>query len=121
MLHPPRVELLVGAYRDPWLGPVVTLGAGGVWVEALADVTHRVLPISDEEIETMLDELRVARLLTASRGHPPVDRGAIVAAVRAVARAVTRHREIAEVEVNPLFVYEDRAEPVDARVVLTEH
>lgn len=119
MLDAPRVELLVGAYRDAWLGPVLTVGAGGVWVETFADVAHRVLPLGDDGIEAMLRDLRIARLLQASRGRGAVDHAPIVAAVRAVARAVTRHPEIEEVEVNPLFVYEERTEPVDARIVLT--
>jgi hypothetical protein len=120
MLHAPRLELLVGAYRDAWLGPVLTVGAGGIWVEAFADVAHRVLPLGDEGFDAMLDDLRIARTLTASRGRRAVDRMPIVAALRAVARAVILHPEIEEVEVNPLFVYEEGAEPVDARVVLTE-
>ena len=50
MLAPPVAELLVGAYRDPHLGPVLTLGAGGTWVEVLRDVTHRVLPLGAGEV-----------------------------------------------------------------------
>ena len=45
MLATPVAELLVGAYRGPQLGPVLTVGAGGIWVEVLRDVAHRVLPV----------------------------------------------------------------------------
>jgi acetyltransferase len=118
MLPTPRMELLVGAARDPGLGPVLTLGAGGVWVEVLADVAHRVLPVPDAEIEAMLDQVRSARVLNGGRGHLPVDRRPVVAAARAVAETLLRHPEIVEIDVNPLFVYPDRVVPVDARVVL---
>ncbi len=123
MLAPPVAELLVGAYRDPHLGPVLTLGAGGTWVEVLRDVTHRVLPlgageVGAGEVAAALRELKVNALLAGARGGRAVQLGGIVAAARAVAECVMRLPAVVEVEVNPLFVYEDRAVPVDARVVL---
>lgn len=120
MLEAPRAELLVGAYRDPDVGPVVTLGAGGVWVEELDDVAIRVLPVDDIDLEEMLGELRIARVLQAARGLAAVDPSPIVATVRAVTRAITGWVDIAEVDINPLFVYERRVVPVDVRIVLME-
>ena len=118
MLASPVAELLVGAYRDPQLGPVLTIGAGGIWVEVLRDVVHRVLPVAADEIEAALSELKVKALLTGARGKQAVRPGPIVEAAAAVADCVMRWPDIAEVEVNPLFVYPERAVPVDARVVL---
>jgi len=119
-LDTPRAELLVGGYRDPDLGPVLTLGAGGVWVEALGDAAVRVLPVDDRDLEDMLAELRVAALLAGGRGFGPVRRQPIFAVARAVAEVMARWPRVAEVELNPLFVYEERAIPVDARIVLAE-
>lgn len=116
----PVAEFLVGACRDSQLGPVLTIGAGGVWVEVFRDVAHRMLPVSDSEIASMIAELRASALLAGTRGQPRVRTGPIVAAAAAVAHSVLKWRDIAEVEVNPLFVYEDRVVPVDARVVLEE-
>ncbi|MDE2882946.1 MAG: acetate--CoA ligase family protein [Gemmatimonadota bacterium] len=118
MLAPPVAELLAGACRDPQLGPVLTIGAGGVWVEVLRDVVHRVLPVDEGEVEAALGELRVSALLAGARGGQAVRVGTIVKAAMAVAECVMRWPDVAEVEVNPLFVYEDRVVPVDARVVL---
>jgi acyl-CoA synthetase (NDP forming) len=118
MLAPPLAELLVGARRDPDLGPVLTLGAGGVWVEVLGDVTHRVLPAQDREIRAMLRELRTFGLLAGARGREPADLDAVVAAARAVARCILENDDIAEVEVNPLFVYASGVQAVDARAFL---
>lgn len=119
-LEPPRVELLVGAYRDPALGPMLTLGAGGVWVEALADVAVRLLPVDAAELRAMLAELRVAHRFSGGRGFPAIDLEPILDVAVGVAETVDTWPEIAEVEINPLFVYEDRAVPVDARIVLGE-
>lgn len=118
MLPPPVAELLIGAYRDPHLGPVLTVGAGGTWAEVLRDVAHRVLPVDADEVEAALGELKVHALLKGARGGRAVRLGGIVAAAEAVAECVMRLPSVVEVEVNPLFVYEERAVPVDARVVL---
>ncbi len=120
MLPAPVAELLVGACRDPQLGPVLTVGAGGVWVEVLRDVAHRVLPVETGEVEAAIGELKVSALLAGARGGQAVKPGPIVEAAAAVAECVMRWPDVAEVEVNPLFVYRDRAVPVDARVVLAE-
>lgn len=118
MLPAPMVELLVGACRDPHLGPVLTVGAGGVWTEILADVAHRVLPVPDGEIATMLRELKASPVLAGARGKPAACVDAIVEAATAVAQCIRTHREISEVEINPLFAYPHKVVPVDARVVL---
>lgn len=116
----PVAEFLVGACRDSQLGPVLTIGAGGVWVEVFRDVAHRVLPVSDAEIASMIAELKASALLAGTRGRPRVRTEPIVAAIAAVAHTLLKWRDIAEVEINPLFVYEDRVVPVDARLVLVE-
>jgi acetate---CoA ligase (ADP-forming) len=118
MLPTPLAELLVGAHRDPAVGPVLTLGAGGIWVEVLRDVTHRVLPVDDEGILEMLGELRIHGLLTGARGRESADLTAIVGAVHAVARCMLESPKVEEVEINPLFAYADRVVAVDARVFL---
>ena len=117
MLPTPLAELLVGACRDPQLGPVLTVGAGGVWAESLRDVAHRVLPIAEGEAAEMVGELQLGAVLTGGRGRPAACMDAIVQAVEAVSRCIATCRDISEVEINPLFVYRDRAVAVDARVV----
>lgn len=118
MLSPPVAELLVGAYRDPQLGPVLTVGAGGVWVEVLRDVVHRVLPVDEDELASAIGELKVSVLLAGARGSEITQLRPIVKAAAAVANCILQWPDVAEVEVNPLFVYPDGAMPVDGRVVL---
>ncbi|GMV06394.1 MAG: acetyltransferase [Gemmatimonadota bacterium] len=118
MMASPLAELLVGARRDRDVGPVLTLGAGGIWVEVLRDVAHRVLPVEDREVRAMLEELRTWGLLAGARGRPAADLDAVVAAAGAVARCILENEAVAEVEVNPLFVYASGAQAVDARIFL---
>ncbi len=118
MAPPPLAELLVGAYRDADLGPVLSIGAGGVWVEALRDVAHRLLPVREEDVRAMLDELRIRPLLGSWRGRPAADLDAIASTAVAVGACILANHGVDEIEINPLFVYEDRVVPVDARAVL---
>jgi acetyl-CoA synthetase (ADP-forming) len=119
MAPPPLAELLVGACRDPGLGPVLSVGGGGILVEALNDVAHRVLPIEPDDVVAMLSELRIRPVLAGVRGAPAADLGAIAAVARAVAECILAVPDMAEIEINPLFAYADRAEAIDARVILS--
>lgn len=120
MMATPLAELLIGARRDPDLGPVLTIGAGGIWVEVLKDVSHRVLPVGDEQVLEMLAELRTYVLLTGARGRESADIASVVAAAHAVSRCILEHPDVCEVEVNPLFLYAHGAEAVDARIFLRD-
>jgi succinyl-CoA synthetase beta subunit len=93
-------------------------GLGGVIVEALADVSFRVAPISRSDAEEMIDELRGRRLLEGPRGLPKANRGAIVAALMRMSQIMMENRDLAEVEINPLIVTPDEAFAVDARALV---
>ena len=83
----------------------MTLGAGGILVELLADAATLLLPSTRAEVERALDGLRVARLLSGYRGKPPGDRTAVVDAVLAVAAFAQAHADrLIELDVNPLIV-----------------
>jgi acyl-CoA synthetase (NDP forming) len=105
VMSPKGVELMVGAKRDPAWGPVVLVGLGGIWVEALGDV--RILPAdaTREMIVEALQKLRTAKLLNGFRGTPPVDLDAVAATVQAVGRLMLTVPEIVEVDVNPLVAH----------------
>jgi acetate---CoA ligase (ADP-forming) len=104
-MSPRGLELVIGARRDPRWGPVVMVGLGGIWVEALGDV--RLLPpdLSEAEIAGELRKLKTAKLLNGFRGLPPVDISAVAAAAAAVGRLMRAHPQILEIDINPLMVH----------------
>jgi len=67
------LELISGFHTDPCFGPMVVLGLGGVWAEALGDVALRPAPLTVEDVADMASELRGAALLRGARGAPKVD------------------------------------------------
>lgn len=114
------VELIVGARRDPVFGPVVLVGAGGIYTEVLCDANIGVLPLVEGEARELVRALRMFPLLDGARGKPRADIDAIAACVDAIAAAMLEHPEIAEIEVNPLRVLAAGrgAFPLDALMIL---
>jgi len=111
------VELLVGIVRDPAWGQVMAVGLGGVWVEILKDTSLRVLPISREEIRTMLDELQGKALLRGARGSMPADLDRLVEVIyRASRLAQALGGTLESLEINPLRVAGSEIEALDALI-----
>jgi len=100
------LELIAGARRDSQWGPVVMVGFGGVLAEAIHDVRLMPADLCRTAIEQELERLRCAPLLHGFRGAPPVDVPAIAAVVETIGRLMRSYPEIAEVDINPLVVYE---------------
>lgn len=117
---PTGLEVLIGMNHDPQFGPLVTFGLGGIYVEALKDVTFRIAPFSRLEAEQMLREIRTHALLDGVRGNPPVDKSALVDALLRIGQLVTDFSEIAELDINPFVVYEQGQGgiSIDMRLIL---
>jgi len=97
-------ELVVGATNDPRIGPLVMFGLGGRYVEIFKDVKFVLPPVSREEVLESLDRLKAGALLAGVRGEPAGDREFLVETILRVGQLVTDFPEIAEMDVNPLFV-----------------
>ncbi len=113
-------EVIIDVKRDPALGSLVMFGMGGIYAEALADVSFRLAPLSREDAEDMIDDVRAARLLAGLRGAPPADRRALVDALLRVAWLAHACPQVSELDINPLLVLPDGegVVAVDARLIL---
>jgi acetyl coenzyme A synthetase (ADP forming)-like protein len=111
-------ETIVGLTRVPRVGPMVMFGLGGIYVEALRDVSLRMCPITDADALVMIREVKMCRLLDAIRGEPARDTGALVDALLRLSQLALAHPEIAEMDVNPLISLDRGAVAVDARIQL---
>ena len=112
------IELFVGFSRDPQWGPILAVGLGGVWVEVLQDVALRPLPVDADEVKRMLTGLRGAKLLAGQRGVPAADLDAVAAAIANIGEAIlTLGPDLAELDVNPLWVCGSQIEALDALFV----
>ena len=98
-------ELMIGARIDPQFGPVVVVGDGGKYVEALKDFALLVTPFDADEVKQALRGLRIAPLLDGVRGDPPLDLDALAAAAIGVGRLIGAAKgKIASIDLNPVMV-----------------
>jgi hypothetical protein len=115
------VELALGVVRDPHLGPLVVVAAGGTLVELLSERVVALPPLTEDQAGRLLDELpRLSRLLGGVRGAEPVDRSAVAVAVAGLSRlALDLDEHVTALDINPLICTAKGAVAVDAMVVTT--
>ena len=114
----PGVELLVGGRRAAGFGPLVVVGTGGFWTEAVRDVSAALTPVSLEEARTLVSQGLRGRLLAGYRGLARVDPEPVARALVAVGALLADHPRIAEVDVNPLIARGADLVAVDALLLL---
>jgi len=99
------IEVLLSAVRNADFGPVLALGSGGIAVELFRDVTYVALPTDPGRVLRALRTLKAWQLLQGFRGAPRADVAALVAAAVAFGNGfAAAAAEVAELELNPLFV-----------------
>ncbi|MFH1079029.1 MAG: acetate--CoA ligase family protein [Pseudomonadota bacterium] len=119
MLPEPIAEVIVGCSLDEPSFHKVLFGLGGIWVEAMRDISIRLAPILAEDAEEMISEIRGGKILDGMRGKPPADKQAIIDTLVALSTLITDMRdEIQEIDVNPLMVYRKGAIAADALLTL---
>jgi acyl-CoA synthetase (NDP forming) len=117
-MAPPGVELALGLARDPQLGPLVLVAAGGILIEALADRRMALPPLDSSRARTLIGRLSVRPLLDGVRGRPPADVDSLAGAVvRLSAMALDLGDLVEAVDVNPMIVGPDGCVAVDALVI----
>lgn len=115
-------EAIVGMHRDPHFGPLMMVGLGGIYTEALRDVAFRVAPFDRQDAGEMIGEIQSYNLLRGVRGERPSDLESLVDALLRLSQLAIDFPEILEFEVNPLTVFEEGLGlvGVDMRLVLDE-
>jgi acetate---CoA ligase (ADP-forming) len=98
------VEMVVGVTHDPSFGPIVMTGMGGTLVELQRDVSVRITPLTDMDVEEMLSSLRMAPVLTGYRGSSPTDVEALKDLLHRINAMVEDLPEVVELDLNPVFV-----------------
>jgi acyl-CoA synthetase (NDP forming) len=112
------VEMALGASVDKQFGPIVMVGTGGILIELLEDVSFGRAPISRRTAQKMIRKLKGYPLLLGYRGDNPVDVNALEEAILRVSQLVSDNRQIVELDINPILIFEANQEPIvlDARI-----
>ena len=111
-------EMLIGITRETeGQGLMLTVGAGGVWTELMADAQFLLLPTTRSEIEAALKRLRIWKLLAGYRGGKAADVDALITAAMSLADfALARADTLIEAEINPYLVLPSGGFAVDALI-----
>jgi acyl-CoA synthetase (NDP forming) len=113
----PLAELIINFRQDPQFGAALVLGSGGVLVELLADSATLLLPTRPVEIIRVLKSLRVGRLLEGFRGRPAADIEQVATEIYKLSVTYQKNmKTIAEIEINPLFVYQAEVSAIDVLI-----
>lgn len=116
-------ELILGIKRDAQFGPMLLAGLGGVFVEVFGDSSLYPIPLNKEEALHMLEALKSYKMLKGYRGTKARDVSAVVDMMVSISDFAAAHKDqICELDINPLFVYEEGqgVGVADALVVLEE-
>jgi acetyltransferase len=111
-------ELMIGVFRDPIFGPVITFGAGGFDVEIFSDRSVALPPLNRFLAKDLIDSTRAAKILGQFHNMPPADREAIKEVLLCISEMVCELPWIQELDLNPLIVDENGAIAADARIVI---
>lgn len=111
------IEAFVGVSRDPELGPIVSVGMGGVLVELMDDVKSRPAPLTPTAAKDLILRTRLGRLLQGYRGRPPGDIEALTELLVNVSEIALEWPDLIELDLNPVMVRApgDGVRLVDAR------
>jgi len=111
-------EMVCGIATDPQFGPMMMFGLGGVFVEALKDVTFRIAPLTDIDANEMVKSVKAYKLLQGARGTTPAQMGQIEETLLRLSQLVNDFKFIDELDINPLLISEKTGEgiAVDGRI-----
>lgn len=113
-----QYELIAGFLRDDQFGPCVMFGIGGILAELEPDVAFALAPLGSLEAERLILSLRNRKLVQGFRGMPPLDQQAMVKLLINLGNLGAAHPEIAQIDINPLMVYNGKPIAVDANVIV---
>jgi len=120
VVRPDGRELIIGIARDPSFGPVISFGMGGIAVEIVRDSALALPPLNRMLAADLIDRTRVARMLTAFRGLPAVDRDSLIDALLRVSELACEFPCLSELDINPLLADDRGVIALDARVVIDQ-
>ncbi|SMC63624.1 acetyltransferase [Desulfocicer vacuolatum DSM 3385] len=112
------LEIIIGTKVDEQFGPVIMYGLGGIMVEIMKDVTFWVLPVSPTSCKKMIEDTRSSVLLDGVRGHKGYDKKSLKKLISMCSELIEAYPEIEEMDLNPVILYEEGLDVVDARIIL---
>lgn len=112
------MELFIGAKYEDRFGHIVLCGLGGIFVEALKDVSSGLAPLTMPEAESMIRSLRGYKILQGTRGQKGINQQRYAEIIVRLSTLLRHATEIKEMDLNPLLAEGDNVTAVDARILI---
>ncbi len=112
------VEVIIGGKLDQAFGHVIMFGLGGIFTEVLKDYSVRICPITRNDADDMIREIKGYRILEGYRNIPPANTEEIREILLNICEVMEREG-VTELDLNPVMVGEE-AKVVDALIILKE-
>jgi acetate---CoA ligase (ADP-forming) subunit beta len=113
------VELIAGAKIDYQFGPVILLGMGGTGVEIYKDAVLRMAPLQEQDVSSMVKNLKAHQLLEGYRGSKPVNLNKLTHMMLTFSNLVMDLEQLIEsIDLNPVMCSSKRCVIADARIML---
>lgn len=118
-MMPSGEEVIVGMIKDKQFGPMIAFGMGGIYVNLIGDVAFNLAKgMTTEEIDAQIENTKAAKLLHGFRGEAAKDIEEVKEAIKRVAKLTLDFPEITELDINPIFVYEEGSSALDIKIKL---
>jgi 3-hydroxypropionyl-CoA synthetase (ADP-forming) len=118
---PKGIELIVGLQNDSQFGPVIMVGLGGIYTEIFKDVVFRILPITNADATTMIEDLRGKQILKGFRGADPINIEMLSDALVKIGKlGIDMASYYESIDFNPVIAYPNDYYVVDAKIILRE-
>jgi len=111
-------ELIIGVKQDEQFGPVILVGLGGIFAEAMNDIVLRIAPVTEKEALKMFSELKGYAYLRGIRDNKPVDLGKISKIISSLSEFSLKNTQIKEIDLNPVIASEKEAVVVDFKFLI---
>ncbi len=111
-------EVIIGSVKDQDFGPLMVFGMGGIFVEAVKDVSYRLAPLTKSEAGQMIEEIRNYPLLKGHRGEKGVNLEKLRDMIARISLLLIDFPQITEMDLNPVFVNGDEAIVADGRMFI---
>ena len=115
------LEMIVGMKRDSSFGPILILGSGGTFTEIWKDNAILIPPISEKEIRQKIEKLAIFPVLNGFRGEKAYKVPELINLVTALQNLAAQNPGNAEIDINPVILYNDGRKPalVDVKIFVS--
>jgi len=100
------LEIILGVKQDPQFGPLVMVGAGGIYTEIFKDVAFGIAPFSLATAKEIISRLKIYQMFLGARGQKPLDLEAVADLLVKLGDLASQFPEISEIDFNPVMVKE---------------